>query len=1047
MKTKMPLHRALNWLFGACIFVPLISNAQYCDSITPTFDVDLSASPYMTWVSPSTDRDGFCCGAMAPDKCLEFVITLNPNSAAVVFNIASGAVPPGALFYQIDCGTPVPVGSPICLYGTGPFHLTFCKPGNNINTFSIETIPDPIFGPNLTLGDGCSDELWVQFYDETTITWNSINPGGLGSQNGLLSCTAACDTVLATNNSLAPPVVDYLVCGMAANGCTTEPICDTLTVAFAPPLTATILAPDTVLCPNELTVPATAQAFGGTPPYAYLWSNGTNTAAANLTVGTHTVSITDATNCIIRQATVTVSQLPVPVVDAGANIDVCLNYIGAITLTATASNTQGVLWSGGTGTFSPSDTSLVVDYFPGAGEFSTGIVQIGIETVNNTGCPEASDSTQIIFNPVLESVLIETQDVSCFGMTNGTALVTMTGLTGPYTFAFDGGAYTSSNSALNLAPGSHTVNILNSIGCDTLLSFVIYEPPLLQVSEVNRTNVSCFGGSDGSLSVQGTGGYGTYSYSWNTNPVQTAETAVGLSAGNYTVTLTDQNGCTSNLTLVVSEPLPLANNFTIVQPTCNGFNDGSIQTSVSGGTAPYAYSWNTGGTGASIAGLVSGNYSVMITDSNGCILNQNTFVPQPAPLAIVISPDTTICPGSPITLEALVSGGTGAYSFDWAPQTGTTNQLIVSPVVQTTYTCNVADANGCTIGSSATISMISLNPADIYASISDSVICLGETVVITGAYTGPDQTVVLSWAHCTSCAITQNITPGATTTYTISAVNQCNQEITSDVTVVVSEPPIVSLNPDLGTYCQGEYFSVSNSGTNDPAWTYTWVFEDGSISHDMVAVHVFNSPGQFDVTLTIVNQYGCQSAAAASGIVTINPRAIASFTADKMVVTTIDPEFHFTNTSQNASEYIWHFGDDDMSYVTNPTHSYDTYGEFEVILNANNEYNCPDQARLVVTVNPSFELFVPNAFTPDGDEYNNTFMATGYGILENDFTMEIYNRWGELIFESHNMQIGWDGSYGAGTERVQDGTYTWVIRFRDLTNTKHEKNGHLSLLR
>jgi len=74
-------------------------------------------------------------------------------------------------------------------------------------------------------------------------------------------------------------------------------------------------------------------------------------------------------------------------------------------------------------------------------------------------------------------------------------------------------------------------------------------------------------------------------------------------------------------------------------------------------------------------------------------------------------------------------------------------------------------------------------------------------------------------------------------------------------------------------------------------------------------------------------------------------------------------------------------------------------------------------------------------------------MATGYGILENDFTMEIYNRWGELIFESHNMQIGWDGSYGAGTERVQDGTYTWVIRFRDLTNTKHEKNGHLSLLR
>lgn len=1046
MKTKMPLHRALNLLFGACIFVPFISFSQYCDSITPAFVVDLSATPYMTWVSPNTDRDGFCCGASAPDKCLEFVITLHPNSAAIVFNIASGAVPPGALFYQIDCGAPTPVGSPICLYGPGPFHLTFCKPGNNFNTFSIETIPNPIFGPNLTLGDGCSDELWVQFYDETTITWNSINPGAPGSQNGLLSCTAACDTVLALNNSLAPPVVDYLVCGMAANGCTTEPICDTMTVTFAPPLSAAIFAPDTILCPNESTVSATAQASGGTPPYAYLWSDGTSTAAANLGVGTHTVSVTDATNCIIRQASVTITQLAPPVVDAGANVDVCLNYIGAITLTATASNTQGVLWSGGSGTFSPSDTSLVVDYLPGAGELNTGVIQIQIESVNNTGCPEASDSTQIIFNPVLESVLIETQDVSCFGMTNGTAMVTMSGLTGPYSFAFDGGAYASSNSALNLAPGQHTVSILNSIGCDTLIFFDINEPPLLQVSEVSRTNVSCFGGSDGSITVQGIGGVGTYSYSWDTNPVQTTETAVGLIAGNYTVTVTDQNGCTSNMALAITEPLPLMNSFTIVEPTCNGFNNGSIQALVSGGTAPYSYNWNTGGTGTSISGLASGNYSIIITDLNGCSMSQSVFIAQPAPLAILISQDTAICPGSPITLAVQVSGGTGAYSYNWMPQTGSGSQLVVSPLVQTTYTCNASDANGCAIGASATVSMIALDPADIYASVSDPIICLGEEVVITGAYTGPDQTVVLSWAHCTSCPVTQNMTPAATTTYILSAVNQCNQQIAADVTVVVSEPPVVSLDPDLGAYCQGEYFSVSNSGTNDPSWTYTWTFEDGTISHDMSAVHVFNTPGQFEVSLTIINEYGCQSAAASSGFITVNPQATASFDSDKIEVTTIDPVFHFTNTSQNASEYEWHFGDGDMTYVTSPTHSYDTYGQFTVTLNANNQYNCPDQAHLVVTVKPSFELFVPNAFTPDGDEFNNTFTASGYGILETDFTMEIYNRWGELIFESHNMQIGWDGSY-AGTERVQDGTYTWVIRFKDLTNTLHERNGHLSLLR
>lgn len=1038
----------LNWIFGVLIFLlPATSDAQYCDSITPSFNVDLSASPYMNWTSPLTDRDGFCCGTSSPNKCLEFIITLNPNSAAVVFNIASGAVPPGALFYQIDCGPPTPVGSPICLNGVGPFHLTFCKPGNNTNSFSIETIPDPIFGPNLTLGDGCSDELWVRFYDESTITWNSISPGAAGSQNGLLSCTTGCDTVSVFNNSLAPPIVEYLVCGMAANGCTTSPICDTLSVGFVPPLTASILAPDTVLCPQELTVPATAQASGGTPPYTYSWSNGASTPVTNLGVGSHTVTITDATNCVIWQATVSVTQLPVPVVNAGADIDVCLNYVGAITLTATASNTQGILWSGGTGSFSPSDTSLVVDYSPGPGELSSGIIPIQVGSVNNTGCPEVVDSTQIIFNPVSESVFIQTQDVSCFGMANGTVQVQMVGSTGPYSFSFDGGTFSSSNQASNLAPGTHSVSISNSLNCDTLVSFVINEPLPLGVSELNHDDVSCFGGSDGSVTVQVSGGYGTYTYSWNTNPVQSTETASGLPAGNYLLTVNDQNNCIANLAVVISEPQPLSNNFAVVEPSCFGLADGSVQATASGGTAPYTYSWNTGGGGGFVTGVASGNYTVTITDSNGCMLTQGTFVGQPAPLTISISPDTIICPGSPVTIAASAGGGTGAYTFAWNPQSGNLSQITVSPVSQTSYSCNVTDANGCAISATTTIFMIALNPADIYATISDSVICFGEEIVINGAYTGSDQTVTLSWGHCPACPISETLSPATTTTYTLSAVNQCNQQITADVTVRVIPLPVVTLDPDLGSYCQGEYFSVSNSGTNDPLWSYTWDFGDGTVSHDMVGIHAYDNPGQYEVQLSITNQYGCQSLASASGFVTVYQNAIASFTVDHLEVTTIDPVFHFTNTSLNASQYEWHFGDGDLTYITNPTHNYSNYGEFTVTLNANNDYNCPDQVQMVVIVKPSFELYVPNTFTPDGDEFNNVFVARGYGILQSDFTMEIYDRWGELIFESHNMDVGWDGSYGAVTERVQDGTYTWIIRFLDLTRTKHERRGHLNLLR
>lgn len=999
----------------------------------------------MTWTSPDTDRDGFCCGASAPDKCLEFIITLHPNSAAIVFDIASGAVPPGALFYQIDCGPPIPVGDPICLYGAGPFHLTFCKPGNNTNTFSIETIPNPIFGPNLSLGDGCSDELWVQFYDETTISWNSISPGAVGSQNGLLGCTVACDTVLVTNNPLAPTVVEYLVCGMAANGCTTDPICDTMIVQFTPEMNVTINAPDTILCPNETTVPATAMVSGGTAPYAFSWSNGATTASTNLGPGTHTVSITDANACVVRQATVTVTQLLPPSVSAGGDQDLCADYVGAITLTATASNTAGIQWTGGGGIFFPDDTSLVVGYIPGLIEILTGNVIIGVVTVNNNGCPEASDQTEIDFNTVAESIFVQTQDVSCNGMTNGSALIGIVGLNAPYTVSFDGGPYSSTFSEDSLAPGTHTVNIMSGLGCDTLITFTIGEPSVVTVAEVSHEDVLCAGGANGSVTVASAGGVGTHSYSWNTAPAQTQATATGLSTGIYTVTVTDANGCVETLDVNIAEPAPLANTFNTVPPSCFGLANGAVSSNVSGGTQPYVLSWNTGSTATNIYDVSAGTYTLQVTDDNGCVLVAQEVVSQPPLLESTMTNDTTICPGSPVTLTVNATGGTGNYTYSWSPAGPNAAQQIVTPASTQLYTCTVSDNNGCTTQSAVTLTTFSLDPDDITATVSDSIICLGESVQLNGAYTGPDLTVTLQWNHCVACPVATDATPVIDSTFTIVATNQCNQQIEASVSVQVVTPPLVLLDPDLGDYCPGEYFSVSNNGDNNPDWFYTWDFGDGHVSHDMNGIHSYSAPGNYEVTLTIVNEYGCQSDAAAAGYVTINPQANAEFISSSMVETTLDPTFTFTNLSTDATTYQWYFGDGEGSAVVSPTHTYATYGVFEVTLNANNQYNCPDQAQLVIEVKPSFNIYIPNAFTPDGDKNNNVFFVEGFGIQEKDFSMVIYDRWGEVIFQTSDISIGWDGTYKS--RPAQDGVYTWVVHFRDLTETSHEMNGHVSLLR
>ncbi len=145
-------------LLGLC-FLRFESSAQQCDSIVPSFIANLSNDPNRQYISPQVRRDGLCCGSTGNVKCIEFVVTLHPDAEGVIFDIYSGAVPPGALFYQINCGTPQAVGQPICLNGQGPHVITFCKPGNNINEYRILSVAEPVVPDSIAVNDGCSKEL------------------------------------------------------------------------------------------------------------------------------------------------------------------------------------------------------------------------------------------------------------------------------------------------------------------------------------------------------------------------------------------------------------------------------------------------------------------------------------------------------------------------------------------------------------------------------------------------------------------------------------------------------------------------------------------------------------------------------------------------------------------------------------------------------------------------------------------------------------------------------------------------------------------------
>ncbi len=314
-------------------------NAQtLCDGSVPQLTANLSSSPTASWISASVVRNGECCSASNPDRCLQFNVTLHPDAAGIIFNIASGAVPPGALYYQINCGTPTQVGSAICLSGAGPHILTFCKPGNNSNQYSITSVPKASVVDTVRTSYFCTKKIGTRGFITSTLTWRSVFPGTSGQYNNALNCTNSCDTAIFTAAKGLPQEIRYEVCGMMQSGCITTSVCDTVTVLIAPELTANITPSSPIICFGDSGVQLNVLLSGGVPPYQVLWSNGStklNTFATS--AGKYAVRVTDSTGCVIVSDSVNVIANPKLNANAGRDTSICKGSRFVVGGTPTAS--------------------------------------------------------------------------------------------------------------------------------------------------------------------------------------------------------------------------------------------------------------------------------------------------------------------------------------------------------------------------------------------------------------------------------------------------------------------------------------------------------------------------------------------------------------------------------------------------------------------------------------------------------------------------------------------------------------------------------------
>lgn len=457
------------------------------------------------------------------------------------------------------------------------------------------------------------------------------------------------------------------------------------------------------------------------------------------------------------------------------------------------------------------------------------------------------------------------------------------------------------------------------------------------------------------------------------------------------------------------------------------------------GAGATSYVWDMGVTdGVAFEPLTDGTFTfnVIGTDDNGC-MNSATVdvVVNPNPI-IDAGLDVLVCEGEDVVLSGSGGGLGGVYTWDG----GITDGVAFSPLVTTTYTVTGEDVNGCTNTDFAIVTVSTAPPINAGP---DQSICSGDLVTLTATGAGVGGTYAWDGGVTNGIAFM----PISTTTYTVTGTNAAGCENTDAVTITVNPLPNVAFTANVLDGCAPLTVNFTNLV---PGSIYAWSFGDGSTSTLENPSHIYMNAGLYDVTLEVTSAEGCSALVTYADYINVTPAPIANFSFNSGELDIMNTTVVFDNTSLYATEYEWTFGDGSGASVTDPTHSYPASGNvsYDITLIASNDAGCADTLVKSILVKDVLLYFVPNTFTPDGDSFNEGFRPVFVSGLDvYDFHLMIFNRWGELVFESYNVAYGWQGAYGSDG-LVQDGVYIWRMEFGETMSDKlHTIDGHVTVIK
>lgn len=1059
------------------------ATASGANMIPPQTLVNTTTTP-LTVIYTATatlDANGVLCSGQA----LDYKITVNPSLATTSaksnyngFNISTVGANDGAIDVTVTGGSGVYT---YLWSGPGGFSATSQDISNVPAGIYSLTINDGLCGPvvlNFILTEpqslliqedltahinvACNGSLTGEI--KVNITQQSVGPydyllilQGVGTIKSSISNAATNYTF----KNLAAGTYDIQV--KDANG-STKTITG-ITITEPSGIITSVLSTNHVSCKGLSDGSLSISIAGGIQPYTTILWTGPNgftsnsTTLTNLYAGDYRLSVTDSNNCSYSKI-FTISE-PSLLISVSSVIS---NYNGqAISCFGSLDGSILVNTTGGTPPYLYSiDNGINYQNSNTFNNLKSGNYQFLVKDFNNclsTTSIELKEPTPVILSTTISNIL-------CNGSTNGQATVTASGGTAPYTYLWNTIPAQTTPTAINLVPGTYQVQVTDINGCKQTTTIAITEPNPLKIDNIavtsnfNGSPISCFGASNGEITVSVSGGSAPLKYSIDNGiTFQSSPIFNGLKAGSYNVLIVDNNGCSaqSNIQLIEPEKIEIIV-LDVYNPTCFSSATGRLNIKITGGTPDstgnYTFKWSNGATSLNQTDLLAGTYSITITDLNNCTQIYSITITQPNELKFTYIKTDVLCSGENSgSIELNPIGGVPNYTYQWFKDgVEFTDDRIATNLGFGIYEAIIKDRNGCYYSEKIAIdapSALTIKSLSYQDALSCATVNSGTaTVEAEGGspfINSSGQVYYLyDWSSGETSSQANNLAPGTNWVKVIDQ-NGCIAQENFDINrpddldfKIVTSQTVSCDNKEVIQTIQ-----VLPEGGVPP---YIITFSSGTVSADPFIVTT-NEPGT--ITIEVTDSRNCVVSKVVS--VDFNELGTPSFEAQSFAFTTyeiyaVNDVITFDNTSTgDAFTVLWDFGDGTTSTELQPVHTYTDLGTYTVSLTVTYDYGCSYTYFETIEITQGYNIVVPNGFTPNDDGFNDYFKPVYVGMIT--ARMDVYDTWGSLIYTEEGTNLkGWNGLIK--NKEAENGNYFYKVMAQPFnTSTPIEIYGPFTLIK